>query len=214
MTSSSPRASPPTTDADHIGCERSPGTAVSPPRATDIFGSALREVYIASLRLAGMHWRGHVGLGLLVCSPLVAWLLALDRVGMAAAVVATAALFGMLPDADEFLPIPHRGLTHTVWFAVGTPLVFGVVAAIVLRVDPIAIVDRPATATIALTGTAALSLLSHLLGDVVTPMGLRPFAPLSDWHVTFDVVLSRSPTVNRLLLGAGLLAVVTSIVLF
>jgi inner membrane protein len=48
-----------------------------------------------------------------------------------------------------------------------------------------------------------LSACSHLVGDVVTPMGLRPFAPVSDVHLTLSLVYSRNPQVNAALLFAG-----------
>lgn len=150
-----------------------------------------------------MHWRGHVGLGFLSCSPLFAWLLAHDRGLLAVAVLVSAMGFGVLPDADELLAIPHRGLTHTVWFVVAVPIAVGGVVAVALPAD---------SAGIVLAGGAGLALVSHLVGDVVTPMGLRPFAPLSDWHVSLNLTLSRARSINRILLVVGVLAMVVPIV--
>lgn len=178
-----------------------------------------------------MQWHGHVGLGVLASSPLFAWLVALDRLWVAAAVVAGAALFGVLPDADEFLSIPHRGPTHTVWFVIGVPAVVGAVLSVDLVPAPVPVAvpgsllatgfatsfatgsdPLSVTGAIVIAITAALSLASHLAGDVLTPMGLRPFAPLSDWHVSLNVTLSKAPTVNRLLFVAGALAMAVPIV--
>ncbi|MFD1640635.1 hypothetical protein [Halohasta litorea] len=54
--------------------------------------------------------------------------------------------------------------------------------------------------------------MGHLLGDLVTPMGLWPFRPVSNRHVTVDLTPSKSPRANRLCFGAGSLALLTAVV--
>ena len=81
-----------------------------------------------------MHKEGHIGAALLVYAPL----------GFVTAVVATldcavlgalaAAALAMVPDLDMRVPgIKHRGVTHTVHFAVAVGLSVGLLAVIVLR---------------------------------------------------------------------------------
>lgn len=105
----------------------------------------------------------------------------------------------LAPDADIYLAgLPHRGPTHTVWAAVALAVVvwLGVRS---LPVTPPAD-TRPAT-------LGAVGVLSHLLGDVVTPMGIAPFAPVSSYRFTLNLVLSRNPDANALLFAAGITSV-------
>jgi len=49
----------------------------------------------------------------------------------------------------------------------------------------------------------ALTVVSHLLADVITPMGIRPFWPLSDRHFTLDLVYAKNWAANVLLFVLG-----------
>jgi inner membrane protein len=49
--------------------------------------------------------------------------------------------------------------------------------------------------------------VAHLLGDVLTPTGVRPFAPIRDEKYTLDVVKAANPLANYVLLGIGVVAV-------
>ena len=60
-------------------------------------------------------------------------------------------------------------------------------------------------------GVATLSLCSHVAGDAITPMGIRPFRPLSAWHVTLDLTPAANPRANRLFLGVGAAALALSV---
>lgn len=62
-----------------------------------------------------------------------------------------------------------------------------------------------------MVGTA--SVLAHLAGDVLTPMGISPLSPVSNAHVTFDRFKSKNPRINRALLLAGTAALLASTVL-
>ena len=46
----------------------------------------------------------------------------------------------------------------------------------------------------------------HLLADVVTPAGLKPFWPVSDRRYTLDIVRADNPLANYGLLVLGVLA--------
>ncbi|MEF8780435.1 MAG: metal-dependent hydrolase [Haloferacaceae archaeon] len=144
---------------------------------------------------------GHYGVALLLYAPVVGPLL--DAGGPRAALAggALVAVAAILPDCDEFLPIPHRGPTHTVWFvaAVGL-LAAGGVAALSVR--------EAAWGPVAGL-LAAGAVASHVAVDALTPMGIRPFAPASDWHVTLDLVPSKHRTANAglFLLGGAAVAV-------
>lgn len=148
-----------------------------------------------------MYAPGHLGLALVAFSPLGYHLgrrAAGRQLGFGLACVPLAAVG---PDVDRLLWVfSHRMLTHTV-FAVLVTAAFAALAGVLVgrHVND----DRWGFgATGGLVG--GLGAGSHLVGDLITPMGIRPLLPLSGATVTLDLVLARNPTVNAALFGCGL----------
>lgn len=151
-----------------------------------------------------MYRDGHAGFNALLYAPVLPvvssrWSVRLALVGALVAVgVAT------VPDFDDPLPwIRHRGPTHTVWFAIIVGLVAGFGIAVVFPGTP------EAFAFGFVVGAGGI--LAHLAGDVVTPMGISPFAPMWRVHVTLEWFASKNPRVNRGFLVAGSIALFGSI---
>ena len=48
-----------------------------------------------------------------------------------------------------------------------------------------------------------VTILSHLLADALTPMGIRPYAPLRDTEYTLDLFTAANPLANYGLLALG-----------
>ena len=151
-----------------------------------------------------MYRQGHSGLNALLYAPIVplvsvAWSLELALVGALVAVgVAN------VPDLDQPLPrIRHRGPTHTVWFAVLVGLVAGLGTALLVPAQPVAFRFG------FVVGTGAI--LAHLAGDVVTPMGISPFAPVWRYHVTLEWFKSKNSRINRAFLLVGSIALFASL---
>ena len=145
-----------------------------------------------------MHRWGHVGAALLAYAPVGAVVTAAGDPALAIGGAAVAVAVSTLPDADEFLPLDHRGPTHTVWFVAACALVASGLGAVA---GPA--VDRPAVLPAVAGAAVGLSLVSHLLADVVTPMGVRPLYPVSSWHHSFEVTPARNPRANAALFGLG-----------
>lgn len=150
--------------------------------------------------MSGMYLLGHLGLGLLAGAVMVAL-----RPGRQAAVAAgVAVLFATAPDVDHYVVgVAHRGLTHTVWAALGMGLALALLAGVAARRRG---EGRSAVAAPGFAGGAAAG-LTHLLGDVLTPMGVRPFHPLVGTTYTLDLVAAHDVRANLALLCAGCLAV-------
>jgi inner membrane protein len=153
-----------------------------------------------------MYRDGHSGFNALLYAPFLPvvssiWSLELALVGALVAVgVAN------LPDLDEPLPwLQHRGPTHTVWFAVLVGLIAGVGTALAVPSSP----DAFAFGLVVGTG----GILAHLAGDIVTPMGISPFAPVWRAHVTLDWFKSKNGRINRAFLLAGSAALFASLLL-
>jgi inner membrane protein len=159
---------------------------------------------------------GHVGAALFCYAPVAGALRAVDEPALALLGIAVAVACATLPDADELdaLGVAHRGPTHTVWFvglgAGGAGLVGAVVSLAVGFVADLGM-PTPGTLAVVVGSAAAVSLASHLLADSLTPMGVRPFAPLSGWHHSFDLTPAKSPRANVAMLVIGVLCVLVSL---
>lgn len=141
-----------------------------------------------------MYWPGHVGVSLLLYAP-VAYLLA--RRGQTRRLWAGAAalvVFTMAPDADMYVAaLGHRGPTHTVWAALSCGGLLATAAVAVGASD----------AARFGFGVGAASVGSHLVGDVITPMGVRPFAPVHPDAYSLGLVGAGDPNANAAMLVCG-----------
>lgn len=157
-----------------------------------------------------MHRGGHYGTALIAYAPVAFALLAVDYVELAVAGGAVVVGGAMLPDLDQRIPgVKHRGPTHTVWFALAVGAVLGAGGAVFG-------VSRGVFAAVALglfgLGIGTLAVAAHLLGDVLTPAGIRPFAPVSSKEYTLDVAKAANPIANYSLLAVGVLVTSVAVV--
>jgi len=111
-----------------------------------------------------------------------------------------------LPDLDEPLPwLQHRGPTHTVWFAVLVGLIAGV------GTRPRGALESGRVRVRLVVGTGGI--LAHLAGDIVTPMGISPFAPRLASPRHARLVQIQNGRINRAFLLAGSAALFASLLL-
>ena len=149
-----------------------------------------------------MYRYGHAGAVLFLYAPLGAGLRVLGEPTLALAGGVLAVALSMLPDVDQFLPIDHRGPTHTVWFVAACGLLSALGGGLVSILAG-GFLGRPLLVAAVAGSAATISLGSHLLADAITPMGIRPFHPLSDRHYTLDLTPAKNPRANVTLLGIG-----------
>mgnify|MGYP006275667073 CR=1 FL=1 len=171
-----------------------------------------------------MYKTGHYGTALLAYAPIALFLTYTEQylpllLGWFIVISVT-----RIPDWDMWLPIPHRGPTHTVWFALFMGLlVAGFVAGIIYLVGDIYstfIGYEPNTYTIvgaALFGFSmgVLSILAHLLGDIITPTGIRPFAIRGRMTKRYRFVVARAANelANDAIFTLGFVLLIGAVVL-
>lgn len=149
-----------------------------------------------------MYRLGHQGAALVVYAPVGLALVLAGRPTLAVVGGGVSLALASLPDVDQRLPgVQHRGVTHTLGFALA---VGGVLAAVGWLLGNEAGVETSVEfATVGfVVGTAVI--VSHLLADAITPMGIRPFWPVSDRHYTFGVCRADNTLANYALLGLGI----------
>jgi inner membrane protein len=156
-----------------------------------------------------MHRPGHYGASLLAYSPVGFVLVAVGAVELALAGGVLAVAGAMVPDWDQRLPfIRHRGPTHTVWFGLGVGAVLGVVGAAVGSVAGIGGAVLLGAFGVAVGVTIVGG---HLLADVLTPMGIRPFEPVRTDEYSLNVAKASNPLANYALLAVGAVASVLAL---
>ena len=156
-----------------------------------------------------MHWQGHVGAAAIAYAPLGAWLATTGDQRLAVVGLLVAVSLSTVPDVDQYLPIDHRGVTHTVWFVAAGAIVTGLTG----YAGATLVATNASVAGSILGAVAVIALTSHLVADVLTPMGIRPFEPLSSASYTFELVYSKNRRANRMLLAGGGVAVVVLVLL-
>jgi len=152
-----------------------------------------------------MYRPGHIGAALLVYAPLGLLVLLVELPGLAVIGGVVSVSLASLPDVDHRLPlVSHRGVTHTLLFAIAVGLSVGAAGWLFGGALDVATALQLA-AFGSVVGTATV--VSHLLADVITPMGIRPFWPVSGRHYTFSLTRADNLIANYLLLVAGSVAV-------
>lgn len=169
-----------------------------------------------------MYRTGHLGASLLAFAPVG---FALARAGeplLAYVAGATMLWFATLPDCDLRISfLRHRGPTHTLAFGA---LVGGAFAAVGYVLDgAFAAVGVPSATPAAIPpeldvaafgfGLGVLTVAAHLLGDVITPMGVRPLWPVSNRRYALGWVRAANAAANYALFALGVFAAVGGLLL-
>jgi inner membrane protein len=156
-----------------------------------------------------MYQVGHYGASLFVYAPLGAGVAATGHETVAVVGGLVCVSLSTLPDCDHQLPfVEHRGPTHTVLFALLVGAALAAAAAVLVdAASPLADVGFVGFAFV--VGT--LSIGSHLLADALTPMGIRPFWPVSRRRYTWNVTPAKDPVANYALFAVGIGAVLGAV---
>ncbi|WP_049969903.1 metal-dependent hydrolase [Haladaptatus cibarius] len=149
-----------------------------------------------------MYQPGHFGVALALYAPIGGVLVAAGLPNHAFLGVCLSLSLAMLPDLDSKTSrLQHRGPTHSIPFALLVGLLLGAVAGVLAGIEAGASAGLWFAGFGLLVGT--LAIVSHLLADVLTPMGIRPFWPVSDRHFTLDITLASDTKANYLLFAGG-----------
>lgn len=155
-----------------------------------------------------MYRTGHYGVSLLLYAPVGLALLVLDAPGLAVLGGAGVLALSRVPDLDLRVPgISHRGVTHTLLFAllVGAAFAGAVVVLAGAGSDPLPAAELWTNAAFAF-GVGAFGILAHLAADALTPAGVPLLWPLSSHSYSVSLTTADSTVWNYLLLALGTLA--------
>lgn len=151
-----------------------------------------------------MYALGHLGMALLLFSVVGYVLVSRGYVHDALWGGGIVLAYTLHPDIDREVDfLIHRGVTHTLWFAVAVGLLCVLVVANSLWKRPRREAVRGGAWAFSL---GAFSIVAHLVADVITPWGVMPLYPLTPALYTFDLVYAKNPTANAMLFAAGICA--------
>jgi inner membrane protein len=145
---------------------------------------------------------GHYGMALLLYAIVGYVLLSRGYVRDALSGGGIVLAYTLFPDVDgKFEFLVHRGVTHTLWFAVAVGLFCVLVVSSSL-------VGRPRRQ--AIRGglwaffLGAFAVVAHLLADVINPWGVMPIYPVSPALYSLDLVRATNDAANYAMLAAGI----------
>lgn len=155
-----------------------------------------------------MYRLGHYGVSLLLYAPVGFAMALLGEVGLALVGGAGVLALARVPDYDQRVPgMTHRGVTHTVLFAVlvGAAFAAGIVALSQAGANPLPATDLATPVAFAFA-VGAFGILAHLAGDVLTPAGVPLLWPLSSRTYSVSLTTADSALWNYLLFALGVFA--------
>lgn len=174
-----------------------------------------------------MHKEGHIGLTLTLLAPIV--VIVGNAMSVPVAIVlALGAIGGSgLPDLDLQLPLlKHRGWTHTVWCAIVAGIIGATITIITLHQLPLETYLNISTETILFAGGLfgfgmAYGVITHLIGDMITPMGIQPFHPvtpksiipltISKHKFVYEIANASNDKLNKGASAVGIISITLSI---
>lgn len=109
--------------------------------------------------------------------------------------------YTLFPDMDgKFDIFLHRGMTHTIWFALAVGVFCVLIVASSLWRRPRGEAIRGALWAFFL---GSFAVVAHLLADVLNPWGVMPVYPLSPALYSLDLVRATNDAANYALLALG-----------
>jgi len=175
-----------------------------------------------------MYWDGHIGINAFISAPFILGFGVLGEPILG--FVAAGIIMGVasLPDSDirfdegmvrdeqrgiepgliqKLVPISHRGITHTIWFALLVGLVTGWFASVIL---PPAMYSFPIAYATGFT-CGVIGICGHIVGDMFSPMGVDPInPPLHSNEYTLSLCRASNKPANKALLFVGGITILAS----
>jgi inner membrane protein len=148
-------------------------------------------------------------------SPL-AWFLA-ERGMIGLLVLGAVIMFTIerVPDFDRRVPgLDHRGVSHSIVAILSIGYLVGVACWLFASGINTATGVGLDVATIGGYGImmGQYAILSHLAGDVITPQGIKPLLPLTDWRIRIVLTKAENETANAFLYAVGMIAFAVAMV--
>lgn len=152
---------------------------------------------------------GHYGTAMLLYSPILFIFTTQGFILIGLTGLFTVFILSRIPDVDYYIPfITHRGVTHTVWFAI---LIGFLVSIPFDSMGSIYMFDERISYRLIVFVHGLFSIITHLIGDSLTPTGVRPFMPFKMTNYSLALVKSNDYIWNIVFLIIGALSTILAI---
>jgi inner membrane protein len=167
--------------------------------------------YLSWWYTASMLRQGHIGVSLILSSGVVFIFGEMNSLLTGVYLCCVLIFTEGLPDLDTSISfVTHRGITHTLWFAIAVSVMSGVIGGVGMNYltgtslwEPIALHPSPVRIGLITGIGGGLGIGSHLLGDLITPWGIEPFAPVSNTKIRVTLTRASNTTANAAVLLVG-----------
>jgi len=173
---------------------------------------------------------GHFGLSIALAMPFAIIAGVLIHKALIPVIITGTLIGGNLPDMDtKTWIVKHRGFTHTIWFAGLAGGIATITLVMMYQYIPIEQYNIVPN-SLYLIGSFLFGLsvtygvLTHLLGDMITPRGIRPLDPISprefipitisDKKIVYEIRNASDPWLNKGFSLLGVIAVVATSYVF
>lgn len=141
---------------------------------------------------------GHVGINTAIAAAFLYFTPDTYPIGLVVFSTAIIISLSSLPDIDQRIPlVTHRGITHSLTFG----LIIGLIIGRAYAALPIDISGTTLIVYGVLTGISGIA--GHLIGDFLTPHGIKPFQPFINTKITLNLVKANNTIVNTTLFILG-----------
>lgn len=156
-----------------------------------------------------MYKSGHIGISLIMYAPIFALLMYNSHPWFALLGLIFVATFSPFPDKDINTPLfQHRGISHSILASVVFTLVIGILAYFFITV--VTIIPVPEAPFVSFfMFIAFLTYISHLVGDYITPAGIRPYNPKNKKRIkSKNNIYAKNMIANWLFFAFGWLLII------
>lgn len=174
-----------------------------------------------------MYKSGHMGINMILFAPILFIMMSFEYIFISIFGLIIITYFASLPDIDlKYQFLTHRGFTHTYLFGLFIGLISSSLFTIINVLSINSGIIEPSIFNmigIPIWGffIGLFTVMGHIIGDVITPAGIRPFKKpkyipnlpiFSDKKYTFDLVYAANTWANIGFLLIGIMSTTISII--
>jgi len=167
-----------------------------------------------------MYKSGHMGVSLLLYSPVLFAFLYYEKLFLAAVGLVIVTSFASVPDLDFKVPkIKHRGYSHSLIGALVIAIPIGIIGFfsytyLQQMLLSVGVESQYSSTFVGLYcfGMGYFAVLTHYAGDIVTPSGIPILAPYSKTYYSLGLFYAKNPWANSIAFAIGCIATILAFI--
>lgn len=151
-----------------------------------------------------MYTKGHIGVTLILFSPIMFYLMMNGFGVWGVAGLITAGTLSTILDQDQNIPfLTHRGISHSIASAFAVAIFTVIILALIFSFSTMffvplgAIIGVPPMVVLGFFGFISFfTIITHLIADLLTPSGVPLLKPFSDKKFGLGLIYASNPVAN------------------